>query len=126
LQGLRDGSIGRLLGARFGLSWGLSRVMQVQRGVLLQSGNDFYDAVATAVGSDSRWVALRRIVFAIEAADGRVPTLHEQVVAGLRLYVETARLLDAVIATDDREVIAHTVQRIESALGASSLRIGGS
>lgn len=124
LQGLRDGSVGRLLEARFGLSWGLGRVMQVQRGVLLRSGNDFYDAVAAAVGVGSRWVALRRIVFAIESADGRAPTLHEQVTAGLRLYVETARLLNPVIMPDDREVISHTVQRIKAALGASALGLG--
>jgi hypothetical protein len=30
--------------------------------------------------------------------------------AGLRLCVETARLLDAVTSADDREVISHTVR----------------
>ena len=64
--------------------------MQVQRGVLVSSENDSYDGVA--VGRDSRWTRLRRTAFGIEDDGGRAPTLREQVIAGLHLYVETAAL----------------------------------
>ena len=50
IVGLADNDVGRLLNAHFASSWGLSRIMQVQRGVLLASSNDFYAAVAEAVG----------------------------------------------------------------------------
>jgi hypothetical protein len=39
LAGLQQNDIGRLLNARHGLSWGLGRVMKVQRGILMSGDN---------------------------------------------------------------------------------------
>ncbi|HEV2663909.1 MAG TPA: nucleotidyltransferase domain-containing protein [Blastocatellia bacterium] len=75
LEGLRRNDLGRLLNARHGCSWGLSRVVQVQRGVLLSGDNAFYDELADAVGWDSEWVRLRRIAFGISGVDGTAPSL---------------------------------------------------
>ena len=50
LEGLRRGDTGRLLNAKFGCSWGLTRVMCVQRGVLLTSDNQLVPQVTQAVG----------------------------------------------------------------------------
>ncbi len=117
LNGLIQPHTGRLLNARFGLSWGLCKVMQVQRGVLLSGDNSFYEQLAEAIGRGSRWVHLRRIAFGIEDADGRAPTLREQVIAGLELYVETAALLAGALPSPEAELVAETVRRIRSALG---------
>lgn len=65
LEGLRRGDLGRLLNAEYGLSWGLNRLVLVQRGVLLGSDNDFFQAVEDAVGRDSPWARLRRRVFGL-------------------------------------------------------------
>lgn len=120
LNGLLHPHTGRLLNARFGLSWGLCKVIQVQRGVLLSGDNSFYDQLAEAVGRDSRWVRLRRIAFGIEDAKGRAPTLREQIIAGLELYVETAALLTGALMPPEADLVAETVGRIRSALSALS------
>lgn len=116
LAGLFANDIGMLLNARFASSWGLSRIMQVQRGVLLASGNDFFDAVNMAMELDSAWVRLRQLVFAITTPQGYTPALREQVLAGLLLYRETARCLQGVLRQEDEDVIWQTVQLIEEAL----------
>jgi len=116
IAGLADNDLGRLLNARFASSWGLSRIMQVQRGVLLASSNDFYAAVAEAVGRDSEWVRLRHITFGIAHTDGRPPTLREQVVAGLRLYSVTVELLAPMLRPEDHPLIMQTVELIRHSL----------
>jgi hypothetical protein len=116
LAGLITNDIGRLLSARFASSWGLSRIMQVQRGVLVTSGHDFYDAVGNAVGDDSEWARLRHIAFALPDANDSVPALREQVVAGLQLYIETAQLLEMALQPEDKPLINQTIERIRDGL----------
>lgn len=102
---------GRLLHARFGCTFGLCHVVQVQRGIAINSDNAFYADVAEAVGRDSTWSRLRSIAFGV-GHGGRVPTLREQVEAGLLLYAETAKLLDDAILPEHRPLIQHTVDQI--------------
>ena len=116
LAGIRTGDIGRMLNARFGLSWGLSRVMQTQRGVLLSSDNAFYDELTTVMGPESTWVRLRRSAFGIEDEYSHAPSLREQVIAGLRLYIVTAGLLTAALQPSDAPLVVATVRRIHEAL----------
>lgn len=122
LRRLKEGELdaGRLLNARFGLSHGLSHVMQVQRGILSNSDNAFYDAITKAIGHDSEWSRLCGIAFAIGTVDGRQPTVPEQVEAGLRLYVETVRLLGDAIQPEHKPFIERTVARIRAALHYSA------
>jgi predicted nucleotidyltransferase len=122
IVGLDNDHIGRLLQARFASSWGLSRIMQVQRGVLLTSDNDFYTAVAEAVGRDSEWVRLRHIAFGIAQVHGYPPTLREQVVAGLHLYIVTAELLAPMLRAEDHPLIMQTVELIRHTLDANGER----
>jgi len=119
LAGLITNDIGRLLSARFASSWGLSRIMQIQRGVLHTSGHDFYHAVSDAVGTGSEWVRLRRIAFAISGASDSAPTLREQVVAGLQLYIETAQLLETALQPEDKPLIKQTIELIQDGLKKS-------
>jgi hypothetical protein len=117
LEGLRRQDVGRLLNARFGLSWLLSKTMQVQRGILVSGDNGFYNEVAQAVGVQSRWTQLRQQAFGIEGSTGRAPMLTEQVEAGLWLYVETAHLLGNSLSDRDAELVQQTVERIRQTLG---------
>jgi hypothetical protein len=116
LEGLRRDDIGRLLNARFGLSWGLSQVIIVQRGLLLVGDNAFYDAITASMAGQSEWLRLYRAASGIEADDGRAPTLREQVMAGLRLYVLTAELLGPALQPDDRLLIYRTCVLIKAVL----------
>ena len=116
LAGLQRNDIGRLLNARHGLSWGLGRVMKVQRGMLMSGDNAFYDELTQEMGQQSVWMRLLRIAFGIESEEGKAPTLSEQVRAGLRLYILTAELLAPVLRMEDRPLITHTVQLIRETL----------
>ena len=113
LEGLRrGGDVGRLLNARHGCTFGLSRIVQVHRRVLTEGDNDFYDALDAALGPDSEWARLRRTAFGVQDASGRAPTLPEQVRAGLKLYVVTAELVASAVQPEHRAVIDHTVGQI--------------
>lgn len=122
LEGLRRGDVGRLLNARHGGSWGMSRVMQVQQGVLASGDNAVYDEVGAAMAAQPAWLRLRRIAFGIEDGAGAAPTLAEQVRAGLHLYALTAELLDEALQPEDRPIVALTVARIGRALGRARER----
>lgn len=113
LEGLRRKDTGRLLNARFGLSWDLAGVMRVQGGILGNSDNSFYDDVRHALGVESRWSALLSIAFGVASPGDGPPSLAEETTAGLHLYCETARLLADVLQPEDRLLIEATVQRIE-------------
>ena len=116
LAGLQHNDIGRLLNARHGLSWGLGRVMKVQRGMLMSGDNALYDELSLTMGQQSEWVRLLRTAFGIESEAGRAPMLSEQVIAGLRLYILTAELIAPVLRTEDRPLITQTVQLIRETL----------
>ncbi len=109
LEGLRTNDAGRMLNAQFGLSWGLTTVVRVQRGVLLTTDNSFSSEVIAAVGEDSEWGKLCSTAFDIE---GKLP-LSEQVKAWLWLYVLTARMIENAIKPEDKDVIDHTVSLIQ-------------
>jgi hypothetical protein len=120
LEGLRRGDAGRLLNARHGLSFGLCRVMQVQRGILETGDNAFYEEVAEAIGPSSRWVQLLKLAFGIgSAVAGPAPSLVEQVHAGLQLYVATSQLLDSILHPQERLVVDDTVNRIRAEVTGS-------
>lgn len=119
LAGLRSGDVGRLLDAEFGLSWGLNRLVEVQRGIPLACGEerdtDWFRRTERAVGPDSEWVRLHRQVFGI--GDGeRAPTLRQRVIAGLRLYVATSELLADVWTAKTGPLIDATVALVHEAL----------
>jgi hypothetical protein len=116
LEGLRRGDVGRMLNARFGCSWGLSNVLQVQKGILISGDNGFYNEVAQAVGLNSEWVELRREAFGIEDKDGQAPTLRQQTIAGLRLYVVTANLINEAINQKDLVLVKQTIDLINQQL----------
>lgn len=112
LEGLRRRDPGRLLNASFGLSWGLSSVVKVQRGVLVSGDNGFFTEVAAAVGAETAWSQLRAIAFGVADVHGRPPSLRERVVAGLHLYGLTAELLGPAIQPEHAPLIAETIQLI--------------
>ena len=117
LEGLRRNDTGRLLNARFGLSWGLSWVMRVHGGVLTTSDNTFYDDVINSVGPESRWAwLLRRAFGAANESDGALFSLREEVLAGLWLYCETFELLKEALPRKDYPLISATVRLIQAEL----------
>lgn len=113
LEGLRRGDIGRLINARHGLSWGLNEVMAVYKGVLLSGDNGVWAEVAAASDLPAAWVALRNRAFAVNGLDEIVPSLREQIAAGLQLYTLTARLVAPALQDGEREMVTEVVKRID-------------
>ncbi len=113
LEGLRRNDTGRLLSARFGCSWGLTRVMCVQRGVLLSGDNALFEEVIEAVGHDTQWSQFCRTVF---AAGPKPVTLRQQVSAGLQLYNLTAEMLAGILLPEDQPLIFATMPLIKRAM----------
>jgi len=118
LEGLRRNDEGRLLNATFGLSWGLTGIVKVQRGVLIYSDNTLMFQVMADVGTHSRWTQLCRLSYGLSREDGTTPSLRERVVAGLQLYLATVDLLQPAIQPKEAPVIARTVERIHAHLVA--------
>jgi predicted nucleotidyltransferase len=98
----------------YGLVLGLARVLLVQRGLLLESENAFFQRVQEAAGSESDWSKHFRIAAGFDTLPGE--TVRMRAVASLQLYSETADLLHAIIKPEHLEVVDTTLQRIDSLL----------
>ena len=110
LAGLRSGHEGRLLNARYGLTWGLTNVLRVQRGILISGDNGTYPEVIQVIGPESRWAMLSRLAFGIDGTG----SLANQVRAGLQLYVHTAEMLSAILTPRHERMVDEVVRRIRS------------
>lgn len=108
LEGLRRDDIGRMLNAKHGLTWGMARVLIVQHGILLEGDNAFYEQLLAHMSTQSEWVKWWQTAFGV----GEPTSLREQVVAGLKVYAETAVLLHAIFDPTHRVLIQNTVDHI--------------
>ena len=117
LEGLRRNDIGRLLHARFGCSWGLTRVMCVQRGVFISGDNALFEEVTADIGKNSEWA---RLCLAVWGAGPKPSEFLDQVKAGLRLYNLTAAMLADIILEEDQPLIADTVALVNHVLSEDS------
>jgi predicted nucleotidyltransferase len=110
LGGLKNNNVGRLLQARFGLSWLLAGIMQLRLGVLIESDNSVVEQITKAVGLESSWSYWCKRAFGIEQ-----PGLREEVTAGLKLYLETYQLVRDVLHSDDEPLVTHAISLLEQA-----------
>ena len=98
-----------MLNARFGLSFGIVKVVRVYLGILIDGDNTFYTQILERLGNGSEWARLCRAAFAIEPIEGVPLPLTEQVLVGLRLYVLTADLIGNDAGVDQRSIIDRTI-----------------
>lgn len=116
LEGLKRNDTGRLLNARFGLSWGLTGILKVQRGILLKSDNSFFEELAEALGPESEWCRLQRIAYGIEIEQRGAEPLRSQVIAGLRLYTLTFELVEEALFDEHKLLVKQTCDLIKKEL----------
>lgn len=88
----------------------ITRAVAVHHGVLVQSVNELYSTVQEAVGEDSQWTRLHRIVAGMDEGGG----LRERGLAALELYVETSNMFLAILAEEQLDVSDGTVKRIRT------------
>lgn len=117
LEGLRRHDIGRMLNAKHGLTWGMARVLIVQRGILLNGDNAFYKQLLASMKPESEWIRWWQIAFGI----GNPTTLQEQIIAGLHVYLETAVSLQAILQPNDKILIQQTQHHIKQSPSFSSM-----
>ena len=115
IEGIIRDDHGRLLNARFGLSWGLAGIMRVYKGLLVTSDNTFLSQLLNAKDIDISWRANLRNAFGI-SDEGISLTLSDQVIHGLKLYAQTYEIIKKAIKEKHREIVIHTVGLIEEFL----------
>lgn len=115
--------VGKLLSAleqgdeAMGLFWlhamifGLLKAATLGLGLAVETENTQVEQLQQIVGADSAWSKALRAALGIPPADAAL-----RVRAGLRLYRETALLLEGRIRPDDQAVVDAALQRIEAAL----------
>ncbi|MCD4752877.1 MAG: nucleotidyltransferase domain-containing protein [Anaerolineaceae bacterium] len=116
LNGLETNHIGRLINARFGLSWGLSNVIKIYHGILLTSDNGIYEDIENYLGKDTDWCLQRNQAFGIMDKSTMPVSIQQQIQAGLRLYQLTANMVSDALHGHSKELINNASNRINQAL----------
>jgi hypothetical protein len=90
----------------------LTQVVIVQRGLLIQTENSWYQQVYDEVGWDSDWTRYHRLANGFETGPPHLPPFEARAIAGLRLYEETADLLRHVLRPAHAQVVDTAIANI--------------
>lgn len=112
LTGLFASDESTLAYANLGLYLGMVKAIAVQRGVLINSDNTYFQQVQDAAGRDSEWTRWFRLSAGLDRGMEHLPPAKAQGIAGLRLYCETAALLRPVLRPEHAEVVEKTLAAI--------------
>jgi predicted nucleotidyltransferase len=96
----------------------LTSAVAVQRGMLVGSGNTYFQQVQDLVGLNSSWTHYHRLIAGVDVNTVQGTYNEARGVATLRLYQETVRLLQPILQPMHREIIEQSVLVIDSALSA--------
>jgi hypothetical protein len=96
----------------WGLVLGLPRAVAVQRGLLIPTENAYLRLVPAAIGDDSAWARAFAVAAGLVAAPAAASPVIVRAMAALRLYRETASLLESVVQPDHAPIIAGALARI--------------
>jgi predicted nucleotidyltransferase len=88
----------------------LTKVMAVQRGVLVKSDSTYYQQVQAAVGRASAWTRHHRLVAGVDVGQSDITSVRARAVAALVLYRETVALLQFIMRPDHLEVAEQAVR----------------
>ena len=115
LGGLAQQDESKTLNATHGLTHGLALTLLVQRGVLIQTENAYIDLAQATAGQESEWTRQYRLTIGLDPLPPEQPPFLAYGIAGLRLFRETARLLQPILLTEDAAVINRVVDMIAKA-----------
>lgn len=90
--------------------------LAVQRGVLVAGGNTYFLQAQEAAGVDSQWTLYHRLAAGVDMGSGQTHTLEARGFAALRLYQETAKLLQTAIRAAHWEVVEQAMKVVNEAL----------
>jgi predicted nucleotidyltransferase len=89
--------------ATLGVVLGMVNIMAVAKGILVNSESLYFREVGTAIGTNSAWTHQLRLALGL----GEESSVNTRAQASLRLYRETAKLLEPILRPEDRQVV-HT------------------
>ncbi|MBX3066819.1 MAG: nucleotidyltransferase domain-containing protein [Anaerolineae bacterium] len=115
LSSLHRNDVSALHYATYGLLFGLTSIVAVGRGLLIESENRLFQLVQEQVGWESDWShAFRRASLWSTAIKppSQGTTIEERAQASLQLYVETALLFADIIKPEHSAVIQTTLKLI--------------
>jgi hypothetical protein len=90
----------------------LTQIVIVQRGLLIQTENSWFQQVYDEVGRDSDWTRYHRLANGFEAGPPHLLPFEARAIAGLRLYEETAKLLRHVLRPAHAQVVDTAIANI--------------
>lgn len=112
LQGLILNDNGRMLNGLHGLTFGLFRVITVQKGILLRSDNSFFEQVLEGFGEGSQFTKLARESFGI----GCALNIRERVISGLKLFLIVIDMMMDKFNEQDKKMICLVREEIGNEL----------
>lgn len=115
LSGLSTGQESKVLYASTGLILNMAEVIAVQRGLMIETENRYFDLVQESAGRESEWTRLFRLALGAEYGSESTPAYRTRGIASLGLYRESTRMMDAIILSEHRKVIPNALERIEEA-----------
>ncbi|MEW6522374.1 MAG: nucleotidyltransferase domain-containing protein [Bacillota bacterium] len=115
MSGLSRGDHGRAAYGTLGLFLGLTEVMAVSKGVLIETENSYFEQVQDAVGICSPWTLQHRLAGGLRETPGQ--TVESRGLAALALYLLTADQMSPA-SPEDARVIAWVRDSIRAFLGA--------
>ncbi len=115
LGGLAQQDESKTFYATWGLTRGLANTLLVQRGILIPSENAYIGLAQDTAGPTSDWTRQFRMAVGLDPLPLEQPAFIGCGIAGLRLYCETARLLQNILLGEDVEVVNRTMEIIREA-----------
>jgi len=100
IQGLLINDIGRMLNGLHGLTFGIFNIIRIQKGIILQGENTFFDQIIDYYKEDNYFNDLCRIAFGIDKS-----TISERVIAGLKIFDKVTTELFSIICPEDKYMI---------------------
>jgi len=115
LAGLAQRNESKTLYAIWGLTRGLANTVLVQHGVLVHSENAYIDFAQAAAGLASDWTRLFRLGIGLDPLPPGEPAFDGYGSASLRLYCETARLMQKILLPEHALVVNQALEIIAKA-----------
>ena len=115
LAGLARQDESKTLYAVWGLTHALANALLIQRGILIQTENAYIDLVQETAGRSSEWTRHFRLAVGLDLLQPVESAYLGYGVASLRLYCETARLLQDILLPEDASIVTQTLAIIAEA-----------
>jgi predicted nucleotidyltransferase len=112
ISGLSRDDESKVMYAVWGLFKGLANAVAVQRGMMMESENRYFDVIQKNIGHAHEWTRAFRLTLGADIGDDAIPAYKTRGLAALALYKHTAQLFQNVITDKHRDVIENTLQLV--------------